>query len=141
MASMQSVDPSTGEVLESYETLSDDELESKLALAADRFRSYRRTSIEARARWMNAAADLLESESRAWGELMTREMGKPVGAAVAEAEKCAWVCRHYAEHAEDFLADEPVEAAAERSFIRYQPIGPVLAVMPWNFPFWQPHRP
>ncbi|MDX1673717.1 MAG: aldehyde dehydrogenase family protein, partial [Longimicrobiales bacterium] len=137
MGVMKSINPATGEVNAEHETLTDAELEDRLQLGADRFRSYRRTSLEERATWMRRAADLLETEKRRWAELMTREMGKPIGAAVSEAEKCAWVCRYYADNAADFLADEPVDAEAERSFIRYQPIGPVLAVMPWNFPFWQ----
>ena len=140
MGTMKSVDPATGEVLESYETLTDDELEARLALADHTFHSYRHTTIEDRTRWLRAAADRLESDKRRWGELMTREMGKPVGAAMAEAEKCAWVCRYYADNAADFLADEPVKAEPETSFVRYQPLGPVLAVMPWNFPFWQLFR-
>ena len=138
--SMRSVNPTTGELIETYESLTDAELEDRLALAADTFRSYRRTDLDRRAGWMRRVAGILESEKRAWGELMTTEMGKPIGAAVAEAEKCAWVCRYYADHAADFLADEPVQAAADESFVRYQPIGPVLAVMPWNFPFWQVFR-
>jgi succinate-semialdehyde dehydrogenase/glutarate-semialdehyde dehydrogenase len=140
MGRMESINPATGETLATHETLTDGELEEKLALAQERFLSYRDTSLDDRARWMLAAAELLESEKRHWGELMTREMGKPIGAAVAEAEKCAWVCRYYAENAADFLADEPVRAEAERSFIRHQPLGPILAVMPWNFPFWQLFR-
>lgn len=140
MGTMNSVNPTTGEVIESYHTLTDADLEGKIELAWDRFRSYRRTSVEERARWMRGAADRLESEQRRWAELMTTEMGKPVRAAESEVEKCAWVCRYYADNAANFLADEPVAAAAERSFIRYQPLGPVLAVMPWNFPFWQLFR-
>jgi succinate-semialdehyde dehydrogenase/glutarate-semialdehyde dehydrogenase len=140
MGRMESINPATGETLATHETLTDAELEEKLARAQERFLSYRDTALDDRARWMQAAAELLESEKRHWGELMTREMGKPIGAAVAEAEKCAWVCRYYAENAADFLADEPVRAEAERSFIRYQPLGPILAVMPWNFPFWQLFR-
>ncbi|MFO7893775.1 MAG: NAD-dependent succinate-semialdehyde dehydrogenase [Longimicrobiales bacterium] len=140
MSVMKSINPATGEVIAEHETLTDGDLEKRLSTAADRFRSYRHTPLEERQRWMRRTADLLEAEKERWGELMTREMGKPIGAAVAEAEKCAWVCRYYADHAADFLADEPVDAGADRSFIRYQPIGPVLAVMPWNFPFWQLFR-
>ncbi len=140
MGTMQSTNPTTGEVLERYETLTPERLDEKLERARETFLSYRLASLDDRARWMRAVADRLESEKRRWGELMTREMGKPVSAAVAESEKCAWVCRYYADHAADFLADEIVDADAERSFIRYQPLGPVLAVMPWNFPFWQLFR-
>jgi succinate-semialdehyde dehydrogenase / glutarate-semialdehyde dehydrogenase len=137
---MQSVNPSTGEVLEQYEPLSDLELEDRLAAAAAAFEGYRRTPLKQRAEWLVRAADLLDDERGRWAELMTREMGKPIGAAAAEAEKCAWACRYYAENGATFLADEPVESAAERSWVAYQPLGPVLAVMPWNFPFWQLFR-
>jgi succinate-semialdehyde dehydrogenase / glutarate-semialdehyde dehydrogenase len=137
---MQSVNPSTGEVLERYEPLSERELEERLAAAAAAFEDYRRTPLSRRSEWLMAAAELLEGERDRWAELMTREMGKPIGAASAEAEKCAWVCRYYAENGAAFLADEPVESAAERSWVAYQPLGPVLAVMPWNFPFWQLFR-
>ena len=89
---------------------------------------------------MFRAAEILESEKQAFGKLMTTEMGKPIKAAIGEAEKCAWVCRYYAENAQIHLADQVVETNAKRSFVRFQPIGPVLAVMPWNFPFWQVFR-
>ncbi|HEY0004183.1 MAG TPA: NAD-dependent succinate-semialdehyde dehydrogenase [Pyrinomonadaceae bacterium] len=135
-----SINPATGETLESFEQLSEKELEEKLGLAAATFRTYRRTPFEERARRMMRAAGILETEKEQFGRLMTIEMGKPLKAAIQEAEKCAWVCRYYAERAERFLRDEPVETNASRSFIRYQPIGPVLAVMPWNFPFWQVFR-
>ena len=137
---MISVNPATGEPIESYEIMDDAALEDRLGQAADAFRSYRRTSLEERVGWIRRAAQILERDARRWGELMTREMGKPITAAISEAEKCARACRYYADNAEDFLADEPVEAAAERSWIRYQPLGPILAVMPWNFPFWQLFR-
>ncbi|HUG39731.1 MAG TPA: NAD-dependent succinate-semialdehyde dehydrogenase [Longimicrobiales bacterium] len=140
MGVMRSVDPATGKRIEEYETLSDAELDQRLGRAGDAFEGYRRTSIDQRARWLTRAAEILEAESRQWAELMTREMGKPVRAAAAEAEKCAWACRYYADNGPAFLADEPVDAAADRSWIAHQPLGPVLAVMPWNFPFWQLFR-
>jgi succinate-semialdehyde dehydrogenase / glutarate-semialdehyde dehydrogenase len=140
MGAIESRNPATGEVLERYETLSDGEVEERLTRADSAFRHYRRTSLEERAGWLRAAADILDGERRRWAELMTLEMGKPIGAAEAEAEKCAWVCRYYADEGAGFLADEPVDTAAERSWIAYQPLGPVLAVMPWNFPFWQLFR-
>ncbi len=140
MSQMESVNPATGEVLERYETLSDQELEERLGRAEAAFSSYRLTSFDERAAWLREAAAVLDDDRRRWAELMTREMGKPLAAAMAEAEKCAWVCRYYAENGEAFLADDPVDAAAERSWIAYQPLGPVLAVMPWNFPFWQLFR-
>lgn len=140
MGTMRSVNPATGETIEEYETLSDLELDARLGRAEDAFRRHRRTSLDDRATWLRSTADILEGESRRWGELMTREMGKPLRAAIAEAEKCAWVCRYYADHGAAFLADEPVHAAADRSWIAHHPLGPVLAVMPWNFPFWQLFR-
>ncbi|HUH13691.1 MAG TPA: aldehyde dehydrogenase family protein, partial [Longimicrobiales bacterium] len=137
---MRSVNPATGEVLEEYPELSDEQLEQRLARAEAAFQRHRKSALEARAAGLVAAAELLESEKRRWAELMTREMGKPIGAAVAEVEKCAWVCRYYAENGARFLADQPVDTGERRSFVRYQPLGPVLAVMPWNFPFWQVFR-
>jgi len=134
------INPATGEKVRSFEPLSDAQFEAKLQGAADTFRRYRLTPFAERARMMMRAAEILEQDKSKFGRLMTIEMGKPLKAAVEEAAKCAWACRYYAEHAESFLADEVVETNATRSFIRYQPIGPVLAVMPWNFPFWQVFR-
>jgi succinate-semialdehyde dehydrogenase/glutarate-semialdehyde dehydrogenase len=135
-----SVNPATGETLHTFEPLPVSQLEGKLARAAEAFRAHRRTPFAERARKMVRAAEILEAEGDAFGRLMTTEMGKPLRAAREEAAKCAWVCRYYAETAERFLADEAVETGAARSFVRYQPLGPVLAVMPWNFPFWQVFR-
>ncbi|HUF51142.1 MAG TPA: NAD-dependent succinate-semialdehyde dehydrogenase [Longimicrobiales bacterium] len=137
---MTSRNPTTGETLSTYDALSAEQLEQKLALAGGAFETHRRTSFARRAECMRAAADILERDSRQLGRLMTLEMGKPIAAAIAEAEKCAWVCRYYGDHAERFLADEEIDIGDRRSFIRYQPIGAVLAVMPWNFPFWQVFR-
>lgn len=137
---MRSVNPATGEELGRWEELSEVELEAKVARAWEAWGEYRRTSMEWRAARLERAAEILETERRRLGELMTREMGKPVVAAVAEAEKCAWVCHYYAENAERLLADEEVGTSADRSWVRYEPLGPVLAVMPWNFPFWQVFR-
>ena len=135
-----SINPATGETLQTYEALTNAQLDDRLARADRAYRTYRRTSLAERARWLAAAAEILESEKDRLGRIMTLEMGKPIGAARAEAAKCALACRYYGEHGERLLADEPVEAGAGRSFIRYQPIGAVLAVMPWNFPFWQVFR-
>ena len=135
-----SVNPATGQVLRTFEELGDAEVEAKVALAARTAREWPKSTFAERTAVLLRAADILESEKQHWGEIMTLEMGKPIGAAAAEAEKCAWVCRYYAEHAETFLADEPAPTDASRSFIRYQPLGVVLAVMPWNFPFWQVFR-
>ncbi len=129
--------PATGEVLKTFEPLSDSEIEAKLALATTAFRQHRRTSFADRAAKMMRAAEILEKEKDECAHLMTLEMGKPLKAAVGETLKCATGCRFYAENAEKFLADEVVETGARRSFIRYLPLGPILAIMPWNFPFWQ----
>src|SRR6185503_7720065 len=132
-----SINPTTGETLKTFDALSAEQIEQKLQLAADTFQTYRHTRFHERSRMMLHAAEILETEKRAIGKLMTLEMGKPIKAAIAEAEKCAWVCRYYAENAHNHLADIVVETDAKKSFVRFQPIGPVLAVMPWNFPFWQ----
>jgi succinate-semialdehyde dehydrogenase/glutarate-semialdehyde dehydrogenase len=131
------INPATGELVKSFEPLSDAQLEVKLQKAADTFLSYRKTSFPERSRMMMKAAAILESEKEHYARVMTTEMGKTFRSAVDEAAKCAWVCKYYAENAERFLADEVVETGAKRSFIKYQPLGPALAVMPWNFPFWQ----
>jgi len=135
-----SVNPATGETLRTFEPLTDAQIDERIARADAAYRTYRRTSFADRAGWLLAAGAILESEKDTFGRIMTLEMGKPIGAARAEAAKCASACRFYAEHGERLLAAEPVDAGAGRSFIRYQPIGPVLAVMPWNFPFWQVFR-
>ena len=134
------VNPATGQVLKTFEALSDAQLEVKLQKAADTSSSYRKTSFAERARMMLKAGEILESEKEHCARVMTTEMGKTFRSAVDEVAKCAWVCRYYAENAERFLADEVVETTAKRSYIRYLPLGPVLAVMPWNFPFWQVFR-
>ena len=134
------INPATGEVLRVFEPLSDAHVDEKIALAAATFAEYRHSSFADRRRMMMRAAEILENEKAAFGRLMTIEMGKTLRSAVDEAAKCAAGCRYYAENAERFLADEIVETGAIRSFIRYQPLGPVLAVMPWNFPFWQVFR-
>jgi succinate-semialdehyde dehydrogenase/glutarate-semialdehyde dehydrogenase len=137
---MTSIDPTTGKVLGTFETLSEWQIEAKLRRAAGAFPKFRKLRFAERAAMMNRAAALLDAEKDALARIMTREMGKTFRSAVSEAEKCAWACRYYAENAERFLADEVVETSAKRSYVRYQPMGIVLAVMPWNFPFWQVFR-
>lgn len=134
------INPATGEVLKRFTPLSDRQIEEKLQLATEIFVKYRKVSFQDRAGWMLAAAEILVREKEQLGRLMTTEMGKPLRAAVDEAAKCATACRYYAENAEHLLADEIVPTTATRSYVRYQPLGPVLAVMPWNFPFWQVFR-
>jgi succinate-semialdehyde dehydrogenase/glutarate-semialdehyde dehydrogenase len=131
------INPATGKVEKTFEPLSDAQIEVKLQTAADTFARYRHAPFAERARMMLKAAEILEKEKEDFARVMTTEMGKTFRSAVDEAAKCAWVCRYYAENAEKFLADEIVETTASRSYIRDQPLGAVLAVMPWNFPFWQ----
>jgi len=134
------INPTTGETVKTFAELTSAEIDAKLALAAQIFQTQRRTSFPDRAQKMTRAAEILESEKQELGRLMTIEMGKPLKAAIGEAEKCAWVCRYYAENAQRHLADQIIETNAKRSYVRFQPLGPVLAVMPWNFPFWQVFR-
>jgi succinate-semialdehyde dehydrogenase/glutarate-semialdehyde dehydrogenase len=134
------VNPATGQLIQTFEPLSEGEIARKLELAQTTYRSWRKTPLEQRLACLARAAELLEARKETLGRLMTLEMGKPLKSAIEEAAKCAWACRYYVEHAPAFLADEPVGTTASRSFVRYDPIGPVLAVMPWNFPFWQVFR-
>jgi len=135
-----SINPATGGTLRVFEPLTAGALAQKVAHAYATFHSYRKTSFAARANWLNNAARILGEGKQNYGRIMTLEMGKTLKSAIAEAEKCAWACRYYAENGERHLADEPISTNAARSFVRYQPLGPVLAVMPWNFPFWQVFR-
>jgi succinate-semialdehyde dehydrogenase / glutarate-semialdehyde dehydrogenase len=138
--SIASISPLTGELLHEYEQHSDEAIENKLQIASERFREYRKVTFAVRSQMMGRAAEILDSGKDTFGKLMTQEMGKPLRAAIQEAEKCAFGCRYYAQNAERFLADEEAKTSATRSFVRYQPLGPVLAIMPWNFPFWQVFR-
>ena len=137
------INPTTGETVQTFTPATDDQIEAALAKADERFRSYRKTSFADRADWMRATADLLEAEADDVAAMMTLEMGKTLASAKAEALKCVKGFRYYAEHAEAMLADEPANAdavGASRAYVRYQPLGIVLAVMPWNFPLWQAVR-
>jgi succinate-semialdehyde dehydrogenase / glutarate-semialdehyde dehydrogenase len=135
-----SVNPATGQTLRTFTPLSEPELDARLQCAADAFGRYRRTPVVERTGMLLRTADILETEKEKFGRLMVQEMGKTFRAAVEEAAKCAWGCRYYAEQAERFLADELVETSASRSYVTFQPLGPILAIMPWNFPFWQVFR-
>ncbi|HEX8173249.1 MAG TPA: NAD-dependent succinate-semialdehyde dehydrogenase [Thermoanaerobaculia bacterium] len=138
--SIASVNPATGETIATFEALSGSDIEQKLARAVTAFAANRERSFAERAERMRRAADLLDSRANDYARTMTLEMGKPITSAVAEVRKCALVCRHYAERAEAYLADEHIETEARASYVRFEPLGPVLAVMPWNFPFWQVFR-
>jgi succinate-semialdehyde dehydrogenase/glutarate-semialdehyde dehydrogenase len=137
---IRTINPATGEVLLTLDELRDDEIYARVARADSAFRVNRARSFHDRAARISKASEILLARSKDLGRIATIEMGKPLAAAVAEVEKCALVCRYYAEHAESFLADERVATNAKESFIRYEPLGIVLAVMPWNFPFWQVFR-
>jgi succinate-semialdehyde dehydrogenase/glutarate-semialdehyde dehydrogenase len=137
------VNPANGETLKTYEAMGAEEIERRLQLAEATFRTYRTSAFAERARLMHRAADLLDEDQQDIGRTMTTEMGKPVKQARAEAAKCAKAMRWYADHAQELLADELPAAAdvkdsgGSRALVRYRPLGPVLAVMPWNFPLWQ----
>ncbi len=135
-----SINPATGETIAVFESVPRESLIRIVEETAAAFRKYRTTSFSDRSRMMEAAAGILEAEKDPLGRLITEEMGKTYLSAKEEVAKCAWACRYYAGHAEEFLKDEPVATTASHSYVRYQPIGPVLAVMPWNFPFWQVFR-
>ena len=135
-----SVNPFDGVTVKTFEPMSDGEVDQRLDLAYKAFLAHQETSFSDRASKLLEAARIIESEQSRFGTLMTVEMGKTISAAEAEAKKCAWVCRYYAENGEKALANEEIATNASRSFIRYEPLGPVLAVMPWNFPFWQVFR-
>src|SRR5580704_17890983 len=134
------INPATGKTLKTFEPLSADEIERKISRAAELFPKFSCLSFAERAKMMMKAAEILESEKKKLAELMTTEMGKTLRSAVDEAVKCAWACRYYADNAEAFLADEEVATNAKRSYVKYQPMGVILAIMPWNFPFWQVFR-
>lgn len=134
------INPTTGETLKTFEPLTDTEIEAKLERAEQAFRSYRRLPFTQKAAGLLKAAEILERNRETYAKLMTLEMGKTLKSAIAEVEKCALVCRFYAENAAKFLADVPAPSDTPHSFIRYEPLGPILAVMPWNFPFWQVFR-
>ena len=137
---LRSVNPATGEEIERFEEFTAKEVDTALSWADSAFRDWRRTSFADRAERLRAVAEVLRHHKRRHAETMAREMGKPVRDGVAEVEKCAWACDFYADHAATFLADEAIPTDAQRSLVRYQPLGPVLAVMPWNYPFWQVYR-
>ncbi len=137
---IQSINPATGEVLETFEEMSAAELETVVARAHARFLEWRETPFAERARLMREAARVLRAKKAEHARAMTLEMGKPIAQSEAEVDKCAWACEYYAEHAEQFLAEQPRQTDASRSYVRFDPLGIVLAVMPWNFPFWQVFR-
>lgn len=134
---MMTMNPANQDVLGRYEELTHDQLEDLIARSLDRFQLWRVTSMSERAAKLKAAADQLRQQRDELARLMVEEMGKPITQAGDEIDKCAWVCEYYADHGEEFLSPEPVETEATSTCVRFDPLGPVLAIMPWNFPFWQ----
>ncbi|HET8547497.1 MAG TPA: NAD-dependent succinate-semialdehyde dehydrogenase [Bryobacteraceae bacterium] len=137
---LESVNPATGELIARYDAMPDQETGNIIRAAHEAAREWAAAGFAARAACLRAAAAALRDRKNEWARLMATEMGKPISAGIAEAEKCAWGCEYYADHAEGLLADEVVLTEASRSLVRYQPLGAILAVMPWNFPFWQVFR-
>jgi succinate-semialdehyde dehydrogenase/glutarate-semialdehyde dehydrogenase len=137
---IQSINPATGEVLENFQEMSTSEIDEILEAVETTFREWRKRPFVERTKRMRQAATLLRAGKEKYARTMALEMGKPIVQGEAEVEKCAWACDYYAEHAEAFLAEQPRETDASRSYIRFDPLGPVLAIMPWNFPFWQVFR-
>src|SRR5881397_2139330 len=135
-----SINPATGEKLKEFSPFEDAEIEKRLGQAEKAFRKYCRTTFTDRSVLLEAVAELLFQEKKKFAEIITLEMGKLLRASVEEIEKCARGCRFYAENGERFLEDEPAQTDAAESYVQYQPLGPVLAIMPWNFPFWQVFR-
>ncbi len=137
---MVSTNPYTGEILKDHQEFSEEQIERTLDRSQTAFQNWKRTSFPERSALMRKAAEELRGNKRYYGETITKEMGKPISQAEAEVEKCAWVCDYYAEHAAVQLAPESIETDASESLIRFEPLGPLLAVMPWNYPFWQVFR-
>ena len=136
----QTINPATGEKGKTYDMLTDQQMFEKLDLAQSTFEQYCRKSFEDRAEIMRKAARQLDDEKDRWAEMITREMGKPISQSLSEVEKCGWVCRYYADNAAEFLDRQQIKTDASASFIQYDPLGVLYAIMPWNFPFWQLFR-
>ena len=140
MSTITTINPYTQQELETYKLIDDAKLQQKLELADKQFQSWKTLKIKDRSKLLSKVSDLLIERKETYAKLMTEEMGKPITQGIAEIEKCAWVCDFYAKNAEDFLADQLIETDAEESFISCDPLGVVLAIMPWNYPFWQVMR-
>src|SRR5437899_1335081 len=139
-AAIESINPATEEVIATFEQFTPAQIEQALVEADAAFRQWRRQSFGERSTAMRRAAELLRSRKNRYAGLITAEMGKPITQAEAEVEKCAWVCEYFADNAERFLGRQPAQTNARLSYVAFEPLGVVLAVMPWNFPFWQVFR-
>ena len=137
---IESKNPYTGESIEKFEELSKEQIDEVLDNAQQRYKLWRKTTMSERAEFMNNAAEELKANKEEYARDITLEMGKPISQSISEIEKCAWVCEYYAKHAEEHLADRLLDTDAQNSYVSYEPIGVVLAVMPWNYPFWQVFR-
>ena len=138
--SIQTINPATGKLIKTYEEFTNEEIVSVIDEAHSEFLSWRETGFQQRAKLMNNAARVLRENKIKYAEMMTLEMGKPISQSIAEVEKCAWVCEYYAENAESILSKEFIKTDASESYVQFDPLGIVLAVMPWNFPMWQVFR-
>lgn len=137
MQTIKTISPYTQETLETYDVLSDSELEQKIENANVGFQNWRQTPIDSRSVHLRKLAELLLNRKKEYAKVMAKEMGKPIVQGIAEIEKCAWVCDFYAKNTTNFLADQLIETDASESFISYDPLGVILGIMPWNYPFWQ----
>src|SRR5690554_5504398 len=137
MAQFESVNPWTGETVETFETHTDQELKKIVDDAYSTFQEWKKISFESRASLMKKLAQQLREKKEKWAKPIVEEMGKPIKEAIAEIVKCAWVCDYYADNAAKFLDNEIIETDASKSYVRHDPLGVVVAIMPWNYPFWQ----
>ncbi|MFN2556579.1 MAG: NAD-dependent succinate-semialdehyde dehydrogenase [Nitriliruptorales bacterium] len=141
MARIETINPASGETLKTYEEYDDEQLAYRLARAWSFYVDvWGQTSVDERVKFLSSAADVLDRRRDEFAQLITQEMGKPIVASRSEIEKCAWLCRHYVERAAQYLQPEEIGSEADRSYVRFDPLGPILAIMPWNFPFWQAFR-
>jgi len=137
---LQSINPYNNQVIKEYKEYSEGQINKLLKLSLKAYEAWRKTGFKVRSEKMHKLAALLKSEKEELGRTITLEMGKPVKQSIAEVEKCSWVCEYYAENAQAFLKEEFIQTEAYQSYVRYDPLGPILAIMPWNFPFWQVFR-
>lgn len=137
---METVDPTTGELIKKYHLMDESRIKNIVQKAGKAQEKWRNKSFDDRAKKLRNAAEILTNRKAEFAELMAREMGKPLTEGESESEKCAWVCNYYADNAEEFLEDELIQSDADKSYVTFNPLGTVLAIMPWNFPFWQLYR-